>query len=117
MMRWVLVVLGFQLLGEVSATLLKLPVPGPVIGMIGLFCLLAYLGGMPADLERLADGLLRHLYLYFIPAAVGVTAHIALVTHQLVPILTAVIVSSALAMAVSGLLMQWLARKDDGDAV
>jgi holin-like protein len=85
--------------------------------MVLMFILLLMLGDVPDDLSRLATSLLRHLYLYFIPAAVGVTAHIALVVNQLVPILTAVVVSSALAMIVSGLLMQSLTKTGRDDAV
>ena len=117
MMKWILIILGFQLAGELSANVLKVPVPGPVIGMVLMFLLLFKMGRVPDDLRRLADSLLRHLYLYFIPASVGITAHIALVASQLVPILTAVIVSSALAMIVSGLLMQGLAKQENDDAV
>ena len=77
MLKWMVVVLGLQFVGELSATLLGLPIPGPVIGMILLFLLLLKLGGLPKDLDRLASGLLSNLYLYFIPATVGVTTHIA----------------------------------------
>ena len=117
MIKWILYVLGFQLIGELASTLLKIPVPGPVIGMLLLFALLLRMGGLPEDLDRLAAGLLRHLYLYFIPAAVGVTAHITLVANQLVSILAAVIVSSALAMLVGGLLLQKLGKARADDAV
>lgn len=117
MIKWILVVLGLQLTGELVATLVKLPVPGPVIGMVLLFGLLMRIGAPPPALQRLSDGLLRHLFLFFIPAAVGVTVHVALVRTQLAAIVVAVIVSSAFAMLVSGLLMQRFAAKDDADAV
>ena len=117
MIKWIVAVLGFQLVGEVSAAALHLPVPGPVLGMMLLFGLLLRIGGPPTALQRLSDGLLNNLYLFFIPAAVGVTTFIALVADQLVAIVTAVLVSSVLAMVITGLLMQALARKDGGDAV
>jgi putative effector of murein hydrolase LrgA (UPF0299 family) len=117
MLKWMVVVLGLQFVGELSASLLELPIPGPVIGMILLFLLLLKLGGLPKDLNRLADGLLSNLYLYFIPATVGVTTHIALISNQWLPIVTAVVVSSVLAMIVAGWIMQGLAAKDDDDAV
>ena len=117
MLKWLVLVLGLQFAGELSATLLKLPVPGPVIGMILLFLLLLKQGGLPKDLNRLTDGLFSHLYLYFIPATVGVTTHIALLGHQWLPIVTAVVVSSVLALVVAGWLMQAMAAKEDDDAV
>jgi len=117
MLKWMVVVLGLQFVGELSASLLGIPIPGPVIGMILLFLLLLKLGGLPKDLNRLADGLLSNLYLYFIPATVGVTTHIALISDQWLPIVTAVVVSSVIAMIVAGWIMQGLATKDDDDAV
>lgn len=117
MIKWILAVLGLQLAGEVAATLLHLPVPGPLLGMLLLFGLLMRSGGPSPALQRLSDSLLKHLYLFFIPAAVGVTAHVALIRSQLGAILVAVIASSALAMLVSGLLMQRFGAKDDGNAV
>lgn len=115
MLIWIVIVLGLQLIGELAAALSGLPIPGPVIGMVLLLALLLKMGRLPDELDTLATGFLRHLYLYYLPATVGVTAHLALVTSELVPILVAVAVSSAIAMAVSGLLIQGLAREEQGD--
>ena len=116
MLIWIAIVLGMQLIGEVTATVLGLPVPGPVIGMVLLLILLLRIGSLPAELEQLAGGLLRHLYLYYLPATVGVTAHLALVGTELLPLVAAIVVSSTLAMAATGLVIQILAqRKGDDD--
>jgi holin-like protein len=115
MLNWIAIVLGMQLIGELAATLFGLPVPGPVIGMVLLLLLLLYLGRLPDQLERLAAGLLRHLYLYYLPATVGVTAHLALVGSELLPMVTAILVSSILSLAFTGLAIQWLSRKGSGD--
>ncbi len=118
MVFWIAVVLGCQLAGELTATLTGLPVPGPVLGMVLLFGYLVFRGELPQSLDSLAGALLRHLYLYFVPAAVGVTAHFALVRSQLVSIVIAVVVSSAIALAVAGLLVQALSRNtEQKDAV
>ena len=53
MLNWIAIVLGMQLIGELTATLLGLPIPGPVIGMVLLLLLLLYLGQLPDQLERL----------------------------------------------------------------
>ena len=116
MLIWIAIVLGMQLIGEVTATVLGLPVPGPVIGMVLLLILLLRIGSLPAELEQLAGGLLGHLYLYYLPATVGVTAHLALVGTELLPLVAAIVVSSTLAMAATGLVIQILAqRKGDDD--
>ena len=61
-----------------------------------LLALLLKLGRLAKQLDLLATGFLRHLYLYFPPVTVGVTAHLALVTNELVPQLVAAVRSSAL---------------------
>ncbi len=117
MLLWIAAVLGCQLAGELLAVLTGLPVPGPVMGMLLLLAYLVHRGGVPEELDALAGALLRHLYLYFVPAAVGVTAHFLIVRDQLLPILVALVVSSALALAVAGLLVQALARRDGKDVL
>lgn len=117
MLNWIAIVLGLQLVGELVATLSGLPIPGPVLGMVALLALLLKLGRLPAELDQLASALLRHLYLYYLPATVGVTAHIGLVTTELVPILVSVVVSSTLAMVVAGHVVQHMTGEGATDAV
>jgi len=117
MVGWIAIVLGCQLAGELVAVSTGLPVPGPVIGMVMLLAYLMQRGSLPDPLDALAGALLRHLFLYFVPAAVGVTAHFALVASELVPLLAAVVVSSALSLAVAGWLVQALSRRRGDDAV
>ena len=114
MLNWIAIVLGMQLAGELCAAVLGLPVPGPVIGMVLLLILLLYLGRLPDELERLAGGLLRHLYLYYLPATVGVSAHLTLVGSELLPMVAAILVSSVISLALTGLAMQWLSRAGSG---
>lgn len=69
-MMWLL---GCQLVGEVIARGLDLPVPGPVVGMVVLFVVLQVRRPpATANVFRTSDALLRHLQLLFIPAGVGV---------------------------------------------
>ena len=73
-----------QLVGELLARGLHLPVPGPVIGMILLFvALLMRHGGedAPAPLALTADTLLANLGLLFVPAGVGVVIYGPLLEH------------------------------------
>jgi holin-like protein len=81
-----------------------------VIGMLLLFAGLVIRGHVPDGLQRTASGLLEHLSLLFVPAGVGVVTHLALVADQWVPILGALIVSAVATIAVTALIMVWLAR-------
>lgn len=112
------VLLVFQLVGEVLVQFTRLPVPGPVIGLLLLFLALCMRGSLAMPLRDTANGILQHLSLLFVPAGVGVMAHFARLSGEWLPILAAVLVSTALAIAVTALVMRALmrGRSDAGDA-
>jgi len=95
--------LACQLVGEVLVRLTDAPVPGPVVGMVVLFVLLRTRGsGDDATVVRAADGLLRHLQLFFVPAGVGVVVYLARIRDDAVPIVAALLVSWGAGLAVVG---------------
>ena len=104
-------ILLFQLLGEALAYLLKLPLPGPVIGMAGLFIAWPYLSRIRAAIEQVSGALLANLGLLFVPAGVGVMLHAGLIVRWWLPLLLAVLLSTAISMAISALLFDWLQRR------
>lgn len=55
--------LVYQLLGETLVLYFKLPVPGPVVGMLLLFLPLCVRGTLPDELRDTANGKLRALWL------------------------------------------------------
>jgi holin-like protein len=109
-LSYITVLLVCQLAGEVIARLTKIPIPGPVVGMLLLFAALVIRGGIPAELEKVATNLLSHLSLLFVPAGVGIMVHLRLIAAEWLPITAALVVSTALTIAVTGVVMQWLAR-------
>ena len=72
----------FQLIGEVFARWLALPVPGPVIGMLLLFAALVLRGGADKELQTTSQTLLQHLSLLFVPAGTGVMLHLHRVADE-----------------------------------
>ena len=112
------ILLVYQLIGEVVVQLARLPVPGPVVGMLLLFVSLWVRGRIGEPLRDTANGILQHLSLLFVPAGVGVMVHFARVSGEWLPIIVAVLASTALAIAVSALVMQALVRgrSDSGDS-
>lgn len=120
---FITVLLVYQLVGEVISQSLDLPLPGPVVGMALLFLTLLVRGKLADGLRDTADGLLRHLSLLFVPAGVGVILHLHLIQSEWKAISAALIVSTIATIAVTALVMVWLARltndkgeemKDDG---
>lgn len=110
MLSSITVLLLCQLAGEVLARLSGLPVPGPVVGMLLLFAGLVIRRGVPDSLDKTATALLSHLSLLFIPAGVGVMVHLKLIAGEWLPITVALVISTALTIAVTGMVMQSLAR-------
>ena len=100
-----------QLLGELAVASLGLPVPGPVAGMAFLFCALLLRGSIPPDLGATADALIGNLALLFIPAGVGVMLHANLIAADWLAISVGLVISTALAIAVTALTMAWLAPR------
>lgn len=108
MLGYLTIIFCCQLVGELVAVATGWPVPGPVIGMVLLLVGLALRGRIPDELGGVADGLIRNLSLLFVPAGVGVMQHARLIGHELVPISAALVVSTVLTIAVTGLFMAWL---------
>ncbi len=109
MLRFLTVLLLCQLAGEIAATALLLPVPGPVLGMLLLFGLRLVRRRPAPAFDRFCRGLLQHLGLLFVPAGVGVVLHLELLAAAWAPIAAALIVGTAATMVVTGWLMQRLA--------
>ena len=112
MLAAITTLLVYQLLGEVLVHFFALPVPGPVVGLLLLFLSLWAKGSIPEGLHTTANAVLQHLSLLFVPAGVGVMVHVARVSGEIVPILVAVLGSTALAIAAAALTMQVLVRRN-----
>lgn len=105
------ILLVYQAVGEVAALWLGLPVPGPVIGMMMLFCSLVVRGSAPAGLRECANGLLTHLSLLFVPAGVGLMIHLDRIRAEALPIVVSLVASTAATIAVTALVFAWLRRR------
>ncbi|WP_319530085.1 CidA/LrgA family protein [uncultured Cohaesibacter sp.] len=105
------VILLCQLAGESLVVLLSLPIPGPVVGMALLFVGLVFHGTVPHGLSKVTDALLSNMSLLFVPVGSGILVHVALLKREIVPIAVALVISTLVAIAVTGVLMQWLSRK------
>ena len=100
----------FQLIGEVFARWLALPVPGPVIGMLLLFASLVLRGGADKELQTTSQTLLQHLSLLFVPAGTGVMLHVGRLADEAWPIAIALVASTVLGIVAAGLTLHRLTR-------
>ena len=106
----------FQLIGEIIARGLELPVPGPVIGMLLLFLTLMVRNGPKPELQSTSQNLLQHLSLLFIPAGTGVIVHLHRIADEWLALLLSLLVSTVVTLVVTALVMQFFnARQSAGE--
>jgi holin-like protein len=102
--------LVFQTLGESLSYAFSLPIPGPVIGMVLLFCYLIIKSDAAAKLAPTTLEFLKHLSLLFIPAGVGIMVHAQRVAAEWIPITAALVISTVVSLAVTALVLRWLQK-------
>jgi holin-like protein len=100
----------FQLVGEVLAKALSLPIPGPVLGMLLLLMALIIRGHLSTDLKNTAQTLLSNLSLFFVPAGVGVILHINLLKNEWISLSLILIFSTLITMLITALVMTFLLK-------
>ena len=88
----------------------RIPLSGPIIGMILLLAALTVRGGASDEFSQPALTTLGYLSLYFVPPGVGIMQHLPLLRAHWLPLLLALIVSTALAMASAALVMRSVDR-------
>ena len=103
-----------QSAGEVLVRLLALPLPGPVVGMLILLLVLR-LEAVRAPVGAVADALLAHLSLLFVPVGVGVISHLGLVAQYGLRMLLALLLSTWIGLLVTALVLRALWPADGAE--
>lgn len=101
-LTWLLLM---QSAGEALAHFLKLPFPGPVVGMVLLLFALRW-PVVREPVAQCAEFLLSHLSLLFVPVGVGVMTHLALVSQCGFRILAVIVLSTWAGLAVTALALR-----------
>lgn len=106
--RGVAVLTALWAVGAGLRTVIALPLPGSLWGMVLLFLLLR-LGWLPeAWVARAARTFLAALGLLFVPVGVGIVAYESLVRANLLPITVALLVGSAVTVCVAAWATGWV---------
>lgn len=100
----------FQLLGEVVVILLELPVSGPVVGIVLLLTTLIIKGRVGKSLNTASTTLLGHLSIMFVPVSVGLMAHYELLVNEWLPITATLILSTIVMLISTALIMAFTSR-------
>ncbi len=114
-LRGLAVLLLCQCVGEVLARGLRLPLPGPVLGML-LMLLLLNVPALREPVGAAAEQLLQHLSLLFVPVGVGVVTHLGLLSQYGLRMVVVLVLSTLVGLAVTALVLQVLMRAGAGGA-
>ncbi|PTV95099.1 putative effector of murein hydrolase LrgA (UPF0299 family) [Rhodobacter aestuarii] len=104
------IIFVFQLVGEVISRGLHLPLPGPVLGMLGMVVAISASEKLRDLIRPVAQGLLAHLSLLFVPAGVGVVAHMPTLMAHGPALAIALVVSTLLAIVVGAIAFSLAAK-------
>lgn len=106
---WLLVL---QSAGELLARALRLPFPGPVVGLVLLLAALN-IEAVRTPVAACADFLLSHLSLLFVPVGVGVMTHLGLLGEYGGRLLLVIALSTWIGLAVTALVLRALMKSPD----
>lgn len=117
-MRGFAILLGFNLLGVLVQSLLNIPLPGNVIGLI-IFIAALFLRIIKLEwVEASAQFLMRHMLLFFAPLIVGVILFFPLFSEQWMTLIISLLVSTCVVIIVSGWVTRLLERAEtEGEQV
>ena len=110
MVNALIILLSFQLIGEIIIRTFSLPVPGPVVGMLLLFVAMLLRDSLVAKVEHTAQYILQNLTLLYVPAAVGVVVHLHLLQTEGLALIVTLVVSSLITISVTALSMNVLLK-------
>ena len=110
MIEGLIKLLAFQVAGEAVVFILDVPIPGAVVGMALLFVYLVIHGREDAALDTFTTAFLRHLSLLFIPAAVGIVAHLDRIAEEWLAISIALLASTVVAIIATAASLRLLRR-------
>lgn len=121
MLAGIFTIFMFQLVGEAIQKYFGLSIPGPVIGLVlMLIALLASkhrthrpIAGLRDNLITVAETLLGHLSLLFVPIGVGVILHLHLLETQLLRVLGVIIFGTIATMIFTAFIFSAFGSKEN----
>ncbi|WZL72282.1 CidA/LrgA family protein [Clostridiaceae bacterium 35-E11] len=110
--QFVIITLIWQL-GELISRTSSLPIPGSILGMLILFCLLT-LGIIKLKwIEECGQFFLKHLAFFFIPSGVALIGSIELLKANWLALLIIILSSTIIVMGITGLVVQKFVKEGE----
>lgn len=114
-LRGLALLLLLQAAGEALVQIARLTLPGPVLGLLLLLAALQ-IEALRAPVAAIAQLLLGHLSLLFVPVGVGVITHLELLDRHGLKLLAVILVSTLLGLAATAALLRALLPAAERDA-
>ena len=104
-------ILLFQGLGEIASRFALPLIPGPVIGLVLLLAWFRLRRRVAPEVEMVANALVQHLGLLFVPAAVGVVMFWPQLRSHALAVVAALVGSVVLTVAVTALVLKVMGKE------
>ena len=104
------IILGVSFAGELLNTLLPLPVPASVYGLVIMFLLLCTKIVKLEQVEKVSEYLMAIMPLFFIEPTVGIMNSYGLVKGKIIPLFIACFLSFAAVVVITGSVSQGIIR-------
>lgn len=109
--REAIIILGIYLLGELISSVLSLPIPGNILGMIILLALLCTKIIKLEQIETVSNFLLDHLAFFFIPAGVGLMSSVGIIKDTWLKLIIVCILTTIIIIGVTGTIVQLIKKR------
>lgn len=115
MIEGLVLLLVFQLIGNIAEMYFHLPVPGSVLGMFLLLVALICNDRLASVVRPISLVLISYLAVLFVPAGVGIMLHLQRLKAEALPISVSLVVSTLLTISVTALVIKystlWLEKR------
>lgn len=108
--REALIILGIYLIGELLSSVLHLPIPGNILGMIILFILLYTKVIKVENISNITNFLLDHLAFFFIPAGVGLMTSAGIIRSTWWQLLVVCLSTTIIIIGTTGIIVQRITK-------
>ncbi|WP_150451726.1 CidA/LrgA family protein [Arenibacter lacus] len=106
MLKGVLYIFLFLLIGEVIVSLFNLPIAGNIVGMVAIFIALKTKVIKLKDVKPASDQFIKYMVLFFIPYGVGLMTFYDMLKMHWVAIVVSTVLSTILTLYVTGIVLQ-----------
>ncbi len=96
------------ILGDAITTLLQLPVPGAILGLLCVASYFLWRGAPDPAMARMFDAMIPHAPILFVPAGAGVVANLDVIAAGFLGIAAVITLGTVATLLATGLAMQSL---------